>query len=151
MHNIRNSVRAIIIDKGEIILTKNKEAYGINYYLPGGGQNFKEELTETVKRECKEEIGLVVVPEKCVFVREYIGEKHKFKETDSDIHQVEFYFICSILERSEPTKIDERQISWLSVPLEKFYKYKQNFYPQSLIPYIMAENFSNLIFLGSDI
>lgn len=151
MCRIRNSARAILIKDNKIVITKNFEEYGYVSYLPGGGQHFQEELTETVKRECLEEIGFEVTPKQCIFIREYIGSKQKYKNYDSDIHQIEFYFVCSVDSYKNPTKIDERQLTWEWLPLEHLDKDEINFFPKSLIPYIQKKCFQDTIYLGSNI
>lgn len=48
---IRNSAKAIIIEDGKILFTKNKTENGLFYLLPGGGQEHDETLVEALKRE----------------------------------------------------------------------------------------------------
>lgn len=47
-------------------------------------------------RECMEEIGAEIVVNDLIHVREYIGKNHQFADWDSNVHQVEFYFICQL-------------------------------------------------------
>ncbi|TVX95328.1 NUDIX domain-containing protein [Cohnella terricola] len=96
MRPIRNSAKALIIQDGRVLLTKNKDNDGFFYLFPGGGQEKGEELKDAVVRECIEEIGCRVNVQDLVFVREYIGKNHQFAEWDHDYHQVEFYFECMI-------------------------------------------------------
>lgn len=96
MKPIRNSAKAIIIREGKILLTKNEDQFGIFYLFPGGGQEFGEQLNDALSRECMEEIGAEIIVDDLVYVREYIGGNHEFAEWDSDIHQVEFYFMCRL-------------------------------------------------------
>lgn len=98
MKSIRNSAKAIIIKDKKILLIKGKDDYGYFYILPGGGQESGENLIDTLKRECREELGENAVIEigDIVLIREYIGKNHEFAEYDSHIHQIEFMFFCSI-------------------------------------------------------
>ncbi len=96
MKPIRNSAKAVIIVDGKILLTKNIDDSGYFYLFPGGGQEPGEELHAAVVRECREEIGAAVTVGELLFVREYIGENHQFAAVDFDLHQVEFYFRCSL-------------------------------------------------------
>jgi ADP-ribose pyrophosphatase YjhB (NUDIX family) len=105
MKPIRNSAKAIIIENKKILLTKNKDDFGFFYLFPGGGQEHGEELKDAVLRECLEEIGEKVVVGNLVYVREYIGKNHEFAAWDSDVHQVEFYFQCS-LESNDSTFVN---------------------------------------------
>ncbi|MFD1952773.1 NUDIX domain-containing protein [Paenibacillus thailandensis] len=102
MKPLRNSAKAIIIQDGKVLLTQNKDDFGLFYLFPGGGQDHGEELKDTVRRECLEEIGQDVTVHDLVYVREYIGKNHEFSVWDSDVHQVEFYFQCDLLS-SEPS------------------------------------------------
>ncbi|WP_282937961.1 NUDIX domain-containing protein [Paenibacillus sp. RC67] len=96
MKPIRNSAKAIIVEDGKVLLTKNKDDAGFFYLFPGGGQDHGEELKDAVLRECLEEIGESVVVHDLVYVREYIGKNHEFASWDAEVHQVEFYFKCSL-------------------------------------------------------
>lgn len=151
MNYVRNSARAILIKDDCIAITKNQEVYGEAYYLPGGGQEFGEDLETTLRRECIEEIGLGVNVLQCAFIREYIGEKQAYHEYDMNIHQVEFYFICTLDYETLPTSIDKRQIEWFWAPIDNLSQYEKNFFPKSLIPFIQNKQFSQTIYLGSDI
>ncbi|PYI55107.1 NUDIX domain-containing protein [Paenibacillus flagellatus] len=101
MKPIRNSAKAIIRRDGKLLLTKNKDAEGYFFLFPGGGQEPGEQLSDAVVRECIEETGRTVSVGELVHVREYIGKNHQFAEWDSDIHQVEFYFLCELTDAEE--------------------------------------------------
>lgn len=53
---IRNSAKAIIIQDDELLALKMEDKDGYYFILPGGGQEHGENLHETLKRECKEEM-----------------------------------------------------------------------------------------------
>lgn len=108
MKPIRNSAKAIIIQQGKMLLTKNKDNDGFFYLFPGGGQEHGEVLKETLKRECIEELGVQVEVQDLVYVREYIGKNHEFVAWDHDVHQVEFYFVCSLAQEA-PAQMDGTQ------------------------------------------
>lgn len=118
---IRNSVKAVIIKKDKILLTKNKDAEGIFYLCPGGGQEFGETFFEALQRECLEEIGQNVEIGDLLFIREYIGKNHEFASSDFNVHQIEFYFACQLSKRqnssSQPTHPDFDQVGmeWRSI------------------------------------
>jgi len=98
---IRNSAKAVIIHNGSVLLTKNKDVSGLFYLFPGGGQEKGEELKDAVVRECMEELGAEVEVGELLTVREYIGCHHEFAEWDGDVHQVEFYFSCRLLDPAQ--------------------------------------------------
>lgn len=113
MTAIRNSAKAVIVRDGRVLLTKNEDAQGYFYLFPGGGQEKGEELKDAVVRECIEEIGVEVAVRDLLFVREYIGKNHQFAEWDHHIHQVEFYFACSVDDNAQfanGTNPDDHQV-----------------------------------------
>lgn len=101
MKPIRNSAKAIIVRNHQVLLTKNVDHMGNFYLFPGGGQEKGETLAQAVVRECQEEIGREVEVLDLRHVREYIGANHEFAEWDSDIHQVEFYFECRLVDEGD--------------------------------------------------
>jgi len=116
---IRNSAKAIIIEDDRILLTCNKNENGIFYLLPGGGQRHGESLTETLVRECLEEIGVRVSVGDLLLVRDYISAHHEFASEDADAHQVEFMFRCRIAEGEAHVgaipDVWQTGIEWVSV------------------------------------
>ncbi len=123
IRNIRNSAKAVIVQNEHVLLTKNEDARGVYYLFPGGGQEPGEELQDAVARECIEETGMPVKVGELLHIREYIGRNHEFADTDSDVHQVEFYFACSA-ETDGPEPVmngdlpDSNQIGVEWVPLK---------------------------------
>lgn len=115
-------------------MTKNKDDFGFFYLFPGGGQEHGEELKDAVQRECLEEIGEKVVVSSLVYVREYIGKNHEFAAWDSDVHQIEFYFQCS-LESNDSTFVnatnpdkDQVGVEWIHIK----YLEEIRLYPKAL-------------------
>lgn len=122
MKPIRNSAKAIIMQDGQVLLTRNVNHEGVFYLFPGGGQEKGETLRDALIRECLEEIGAEVEVGDLMFIREYIGKHHKFAEWDADVHQIEFYFACRL--KSSPASLnasgsqpDARQVGveWMDV------------------------------------
>ena len=73
-----------------------RDRSGIFYLLPGGGQNHGETLKEGLQRECLEEIGTEVEIGELLYVREYIGKNHQFRNAHRAFHQVENVFRCTL-------------------------------------------------------
>ncbi len=116
----RNSAKAVILKDNKLLAIEKVDRDGQWYLLPGGGQEFGETLIDALKRECLEEIGAEVEVGNMILCREYIGRNHEFAETDSDFHQVEFYFLCTLtsdVNENSATKPDIGQtgIRWLSL------------------------------------
>jgi 8-oxo-dGTP diphosphatase len=85
---IRNSAKAVIIVDNKLLVTKMNDGK-IFYLLPGGGQNPGEILTNTLERECNEEVQYHVKVNELLFVRESFD--------DAETQRVEFIFHCTIV------------------------------------------------------
>lgn len=143
---IRNSVKGLIIKDQKILLTVNRDQYGIFYLLPGGGQHFNETIEDALKRECLEETGYVIEPQTVVFIRDYIGKNHQFKD---DVHQIEIMFECKIVEEidTKKQKFDSYQIGMRWVSLTQLKNIR--LYPNILKEVIGTDGkFDRRIYLG---
>ncbi|MFM1654656.1 NUDIX domain-containing protein [Brevibacillus sp. B_LB10_24] len=135
---IRNSARAVIIQYDKILAVKVRQPYGDCYFLPGGGQQHGEDLQQTVRRECMEEIGQEVDVIELLFVREYIGKNHQFAEYDADIHQIDHIFLCELKAPSSDIQPgldpdnDQLAIEWIRFDDLSH----ENFFPKAMIPYL---------------
>lgn len=150
--NIRNSAKAVIIKDSKMLLTKNRDKDGLYYIFPGGGQDHGESLTETVVRECMEEIGAEIEAEQLLHIREYIGKNHEHSGFDSGIHQIEYYFLSKLKhdesEFLEPSNPDTNQIGieWIAISeLQSF-----RIYPKAIIQQLQdfTENKFGAVYLG---
>jgi ADP-ribose pyrophosphatase YjhB (NUDIX family) len=102
--------------------------------LPGGGQNHTETLIDACKRECLEELGANVEVGEIKLIREYIGKNHEFASTDSNCHQVEFYFVCHLISDVDEKlatcpDIGQTGIKW--IPLDNHESFRV--YPKFLL------------------
>ncbi|GHV87108.1 DNA mismatch repair protein MutT [Spirochaetia bacterium] len=98
---IRNSVKALIMKDGNILVNKcqDRDTGEIYYSLPGGGQKPEELLTDTVKRECREELGIEIEPKSLVFIREGLnGEPY---------HRIDLVFLCKYIKEIENMVIEK--------------------------------------------
>ncbi|RXZ80394.1 NUDIX domain-containing protein [Paenibacillaceae bacterium] len=85
----RNSAKALVIKDGKMLAVKLNDDGDIFYIMPGGGQHSGELLTEAVKREVAEEIGINVTPKSLAFVIEGAhGEA---------FHRVDIVFLCDYM------------------------------------------------------
>lgn len=151
MH-IRNSAKAIIIRGDKILLTRNQDNEGYFYLFPGGGQEHGETIHKALIRECIEEVGYQVEIGELLHIREYIGKNHEHSSFDFNVHQVEYYFVCSLVSEidnhKKPTNPDSHQvgIEWISI--EDLRQYR--IYPKELRRYILSHfnNEKSPIYLG---
>ncbi|WP_458125073.1 NUDIX domain-containing protein [Paenibacillus sp. Z3-2] len=149
MKPIRNSAKAVIVQDARLLVIRLEDQYGTAYVFPGGGQEKGEELKDAVARECLEEIGQAVNVGELLHIREYIGKNHEFAEWDADIHQVEFYFACSlkdpeatIFEGSNP---DDYQVAVEWIALEDLSQIR--LYPKTIGELLLTSG-SSSIYLG---
>ncbi|MFC4713510.1 NUDIX domain-containing protein [Planococcus dechangensis] len=149
---IRNSAKAIIVKDGKVLLTTNEDAEGSYYLFPGGGQELGETLPEAAVRECMEEIGCSVEVKSLIHIREYIGERHEHAETDSGIHQIEYYFECQLqddLQLAVPSNPDTQQTGFEWVEIEDLLAYR--IYPRGIRCFIQEfeSGGRNSVYLGA--
>ncbi|NMI05203.1 NUDIX domain-containing protein [Paenibacillus sp. SZ31] len=149
MKPIRNSAKAVIVQDGRLLVIRLEDQYGTAYVFPGGGQEKGEELKDAVARECLEEIGQAVNVGELLHIREYIGKNHEFAEWDADIHQVEFYFACSLIDPEatvfEGSNPDDHQVAVEWIALEDLSKIR--LYPKT-IGELLLKSDSSSIYLG---
>ena len=117
---LRNAAKAIIVRDGRLLTIEKSDEQGTYVILPGGGQEPGEDLAATVRRECREEVGVDVEVGDLRFVRDYVCRNHEFADENPDLHQVEFYFLCALAPEAVPVQghaPDEGQIglSWHSL------------------------------------
>lgn len=139
MNPIVNSAKAIILKNRNLLVVKKTSEKGSYYVLPGGRQIPGETLQQTLLRECEEELGIRIITKTLVFVREYIGQNHEFRECDGDIHVVELMFTCDIdsTDIKGGTLPDVGQIGWEWLPLDTLEKFP--LYP-SILKTLIKEN-----------
>ncbi|MBT2282326.1 NUDIX domain-containing protein [Paenibacillus polymyxa] len=149
MKPIRNSAKAVIVQDGRLLVIRLEDQYGTAYVFPGGGQEKGEELKDAVARECLEEIGQAVNVGELLHIREYIGKNHEFAEWDADIHQVEFYFACSLIDPEATvfagSNPDDHQVAVEWIALEELSRIR--LYPKT-IGELLLKSGSSSIYLG---
>lgn len=149
MDRIRVSIKAVIIDNGRILLTKNRDQQSIFYLLPGGGQNPGEPIADALKRECLEEVGARVEPGPLLFVRDYLSENHDFAGEHEDVHQVELMFAATLQEdpaQRATSHPDSMQIGVEWVPLMALRE--RRLYPSALKALLMEPLPGGALYLG---
>ena len=149
---IRNSAKAIIVKDGKVLLTTNEDAEGSYYLFPGGGQELGETLPEAAIRECMEEIGCAVEVKSLIHIREYIGERHEYAETDSGVHQIEYYFECLMqgdLKSAAPSNPDTQQTGFEWVEIGELLEHR--IYPKGIRRFIQKfeSGGGNSVYLGA--
>jgi len=67
-HRLKPSVYALIVNGDKIVTMKNKG--NGKFWFPGGGAEIGEKIEEALKREVREETGLIVKIEEMVLCKE---------------------------------------------------------------------------------
>jgi len=146
----RNSCKAVVVRRGRLLLTLNRDSMGDFHLLPGGGQKFGETATDTVVREVIEETGWQVAPRKLILVRDYIGGNHEFSTAEGDVHQTELIFTADPVKKvREPEDQDAWQTGVLWLPLNQLCAVR--LYPSCLcgiLPDIVKGNYEGPVYLG---
>ncbi len=89
--------------EGKILLCKSPKWFD-NYTLPGGHIELGESMTEAVKREVKEEVGLDVEVEQMLLMQEAIYAKEFYKKR----HFIFVDFAC--IAKNDQVKLDQTEI-----------------------------------------
>lgn len=150
--NIRNSAKAIIICRDKVLLTKNQDHEGYFYLFPGGGQEHGETIHNALIRECIEEVGKDVVIGELLHIREYIGKNHEHSSFDFNVHQVEYYFVCNLVNEMNnyktPTNPDSHQVGIEWIQINDLLQYR--IYPKEIRKYIIKHfnNEKSPVYLG---
>lgn len=138
---IRVAARAVIVRDGKLLVVVLRDDSGPFYILPGGGQNHGETLSDAVRRECAEELGIHVIPKKMLYLREYIGRNHSFKTRHKAFHQVEVIFECEIENEDDighGAKEDKRQVGFAWLPLSELKA--SRFFPSVFKTFLTEDN-----------
>jgi len=141
---IRNSAKALIIRDGRMAAIRINDGEDEWYIMPGGGQEAGEQLSEAVRREVAEELGLEVEPKELVFVVEGVqGET---------FHRVDLVFLCEYIRLIENAILhsdtNQTGVEWLDIKTLNTSK----LYPSKLRRQIMnlAEGKPYRVYLGNE-
>ncbi|MCH4887858.1 NUDIX domain-containing protein [Acidaminobacter sp. JC074] len=114
---IRNAVKAVIIEEDKVLLIKHQGNY---YTFPGGGQDHNESIHEALKRECLEEIGAQVEVNELIYITEYMADRHEGSIHQAGFHQVDLFFRCKRVSGfNNPVEIDDTQVGFEWVDLDQ--------------------------------
>ncbi|MHB2017416.1 MAG: A/G-specific adenine glycosylase [Candidatus Xenobia bacterium] len=106
-------IAAILNDAGEVLIQQRppEGLLGGLWELPGGKQEAGEALSETVVRECREELGIAIAPE-----REIAVVKHAYTHFKVTLHA----WLCRLVS-GHPRPRAAQQLAW--VPLDRLAEY----------------------------
>ncbi len=98
--SIRIRVSAVIIKDGSILLVRHEKEGRVYWLLPGGGVEPTETLSQALKREIIEEVGLEVDSSKLLFVSESISPEAR--------HILHLSFLVSVKKGKIKVEKDKR-------------------------------------------
>ncbi len=106
MDQIEIITRAVILDKGKILLCKKK---GNDYYfLPGGHVEFGETAQQALARELKEELNIEAD------ATDYIGTvENMFSENEKKYHEINLVFFVEPKNHSLVSNEDHIDFFWI--------------------------------------
>jgi 8-oxo-dGTP pyrophosphatase MutT (NUDIX family) len=91
----RETVRGIVMKNGKIAMQKSSRG---EYKIPGGGIEGSENHFETLIRELKEEIGMIVIPESVKEIGEIIEVRCDKFESRKKFERHTYYYFCDVTE-----------------------------------------------------
>jgi len=117
---IRNAAKGVIIHEGKLLLNRCMMDGELYYTLPGGGQNQYEDMKDAVVRECSEETGYTVIPDRFMALYEYVWDNLELREKYPDhAHTVYHVFLCHLADENQhpPTELDSNQtgVEWFNL------------------------------------
>ncbi|MCB0637584.1 MAG: NUDIX domain-containing protein [Lewinella sp.] len=137
MQRVRTAVKAIILHEEQLLCNVYHDERGRYYALPGGGQEYQEDLEEALHRECREEISAAVEVHELLFVRDFIGQRNGNLARLRRMHQLDLFFRCSLQPGETPQLgmgADHNQVDVAWVPIGELRP--GNFFPYPLVPWL---------------
>lgn len=95
-HPVRTQARGLIVHDRSVALIRIRKNDLERWVLPGGGQDEGESLPQTVRRECREELGLSVDVGPLRMIREFVPKNHDRSTSPFSVQCIDFIFRCSV-------------------------------------------------------
>ncbi len=131
MRPVRVAPKAVIVVAGRLLTVHMRGSKGDYHMFPGGGHQTGETLEETLRRECREEIGADVKPGRVLWIRDYQERNHEFADIRPGFHQLEIMFECDLLGEPDMASTgDTRQLGLAWIPLSEIEQWP--FWPKVL-------------------
>ncbi len=106
-NKLRVRVSGLIVRNDKLLMLKHSGLNRANIFWapPGGGQKSGESCEAALKREFLEETGLVIIPQKFLFIHEYI---------EAPLHALELFFLAEVkngtIQLGEDPEMGDKQI-----------------------------------------
>lgn len=120
---IRCAAKALIMDRGKILLNQCRRQDGWIYYdLPGGGQHVYESMEEAVLREVREETGLEIRILRFAALAEEINANEALREKEPDYtHRILHIFLAEPTDAAQtaPKELDLNMQGSIWIPVNE--------------------------------
>lgn len=117
---VRVAPKAVIVEHGRLLAVHMHGSKGEYFMFPGGGNKIGETLEDTMRRECREEIGCDVQLGRILWIRDYLEKNHEFANIRPGFHQLEIMFACRLLGEPDMAATgDTRQLGLAWIPLNE--------------------------------
>lgn len=103
----RINIRGIILVNGRLAMQRDKD--GI-YKIPGGGMENGEDSADTLARELREEVGLVLIKDSLTELGEIIEIRRDLFEPDTKYVCHSLFYACSVTNEQLPIMPTESEI-----------------------------------------
>ena len=104
---LRKTVRAIIYKDGKIAMQKSRDG---ELKIPGGGQENGECLKETLKREVREETGMIIKEKSIRELGKIIELRRDCFDAGKKYECHTYYYLCDVTEERLPLQLTESEL-----------------------------------------
>lgn len=126
---MRVEPRALIFFGDKLVVTQETRRGYPHSAIPGGGVNLRETVEQALVREVEEETGLVVKPQRLLYVAEVVSRY--------SLHDLELFFLASPVEPAENGRyrlIDLEDSEGIHPPiLDRLAKDRANGWPERAV------------------
>ena len=95
----KTNIRGIILLDGKLAMQRDKEGV---YKIPGGGMEAGESYVETLRRELREEVGLVLIEDSLVELGEITEIRRDIFEPDTKYISHSLFYACKVTDDRLP-------------------------------------------------
>lgn len=110
----KNTVRAVILRDGKLAMQRSGAG---EYKMPGGGVEDGESHTDTLLREVREEVGLLVIPASITPIGEILELREDVFHKSVKYVCHSYFYACEVEDETVPTQMTPSEIAKGFVPV----------------------------------